>query len=409
MGTVIVAAARQTGPIGPGTEDTANWNKRYGNFTPWAVAADSSGNIYVVGYGYNLVSGSSGQDWVIKKFSTAGVEDTANWNKAISSAGQNGDFAYTAALDASGNLYVAGSGGDLINGTSEEDIWIKKFSSSGVEDTVNWNKKFSSTNGGDHVNSIAVDSAGNVFVAGFGCNLASGSSAYDWWVKKFSSAGVEDTVNWNKKISSAGANDDEAFALAVDSSGNVYVVGRGEDLVSGTSSWDWWIKKFSNTGTEDTVNWNKKFDGGANPAARSVVIDSSGNVFVAGYGQHLANANSYFDGWIKKFSSGGIEDTSNWNKILPRSGDTTNEAAMCLKLDTSNNVYVVGYSESEGWIKKYSNAGVEDTVNWNKVIDTGSAFSAGLDASGDLYVVGPGYNLVGNNTEDGWIKKYRGK
>jgi hypothetical protein len=90
---------------------------------------------------------------------------------------------------------------------------------------------------------VAVDTNGNVYVVGYGTNIASSSSGNDWWIKKFSSSGVEDTSNWDKRID-GNSGEDFAYSVAVGSEGSAYVGGYGSNLVSSTSGSDWWVKKF---------------------------------------------------------------------------------------------------------------------------------------------------------------------
>ena len=78
-----------------------------------------------------------------------------------------------------------------------------------------------------NVSIFAIDNNDNVYVVGYGNKLASGTSSYDWWIKKFDSSGAEDIVNWNKNFTSAGSNADQAWSVAIDSNDNVvekYVV-----------------------------------------------------------------------------------------------------------------------------------------------------------------------------------------
>jgi uncharacterized delta-60 repeat protein len=400
----------------PISEDTVNWNKSFSSAginvdIADTIAIDSSGNVYVAGYGYNLVTGTSGVDWWIKKFTSAGIEDTINWNKSFNSGIGYPDIANSIAIDSGGNVYVAGAGANLVNGTSGSDWWIKKFTSAGVEDTVNWNKSFSSAGtSSDVACSIAIDSGGNVYVAGYGYNLVLGTSGVDWWIKKFTSAGVEDTVFWNKRFNSAGTNDDMANSIAIDRSGNVYVAGYGYNLVTGTSGFDWWIKKFTSTGVEDTVNWNKSFSSGINAdMVYSIAIDSVGNVYMAGYGTNLLNGTSGYDWWIKKFTSAGVEDTVNWNKTFSSSG---HDVVFSIAIDSGGNIYIAGYGYANWWIKKLSSTGIEDTIYWNKSfhsvdIQGEIAYSIAIDGAGNVYVAGYGYNLgTVTSGADWWIKKF---
>ena len=269
-----------------------SWDKMIGSGEAYSVALDSTdGSVYVVGYGQNLVTGSSFGDWWIKKYSSSGGEI---WERKFD-AGSNNDGANSVAVNQSdGSVYVAGDGFDLISGTSQSDWWIKKLDSSGVEDTTNWDKQIDFGNpfgqNSESAQSVAIDPTdGSVYVAGRGFNLVTGSSSTDWWIKKFTPAGTEDTTFWDKKINGLGSQD-SSKSVAVAADGSVYVAGYGSSLVPGSSNCDWWIKKFDSNGNEDTVGWNKKYDGsGACDEAESVRIDpTDGSVYVAGFGSNLS-------------------------------------------------------------------------------------------------------------------------
>jgi hypothetical protein len=211
-----------------------------------AIVTDADDNLFVIGFGDNLVGASSDLDWWIKKFDKNGIEDTMNWDKSFdSSGGATGtydDRAYAAAIDASGNIYIVGEGWDLMSDTSRSDWWLKKFDKNGNEDTTNWDKKYDGgTDGNETAHSVAVDSAGNVYVAGYVATLGTDPSGDDWWVKKYDSAGVEDT-SWEKKLD-GNAGGDRSCCVAVDSDDSVYVAGYGSDLYDASSSYDLWVQK----------------------------------------------------------------------------------------------------------------------------------------------------------------------
>ena len=99
-------------------------------------------------------------------------------------------YPYSMAITADDDLYVVGCGYDL-TGNGDNDWWIKKLDSDGNEDTTNWDKKIDSGNGSDVARGIAVTSDGSaVYVVGNGSNLL-GITDDDWWIKKFTSDGVE--------------------------------------------------------------------------------------------------------------------------------------------------------------------------------------------------------------------------
>jgi len=324
---------------------------------------DSSGNIYILGYGYEIVSIYSNKDWWIKKFSSSGVEDTTSWNKKID-FNNSSNVPLSIAKDSSNNIYVSGASN------------IKKYSNSGVEDTANWNKTF----GGY----IRVDNSNNVYL--FSSNK----------IRKFSSAGIEDTTNWNKTLTGLTIND-----VKFDSSNNVYIAGYGSNLVNSFSSNDWWVRKFSSSGVEDTVNWDKKVDGGQSndDKAHTIAIDSSNNIYIIGSGYDILTGYSKYSGWIKKYGSNGVEDMT-WNKIisLPYS-----YLYPKIALDSLNNVYITDWFN----IKKFNSAGVEDINNWNKYDTSFYKTSIVVDSSNNLYVSGYADRLVSSYSDDDWwIKKF---
>ncbi|MBW2996158.1 right-handed parallel beta-helix repeat-containing protein, partial [Candidatus Woesearchaeota archaeon] len=414
---VTGAATFQTSET-DGQENTTHWNLTFdgtgGGDVAYSVDVDSNGNVYVIGSGQNLISGTSSYDWWLKKFSSAGVEDTSNWNKTYGNSVYLG-IPYDVSIDSNNNVYVVGA--ELFTAGNGYDWWIKKFSSDGTEDTANWNLTLDSgyANSRDWAWSVAFDSSNNVYVVGT-YSTSSLSTDEGMWIKKFSSAGVEDTANWNLSFKQGGRS--AAYSVAVDSNNNVYVAGIGNNLVSGSSGLDWWIKKFSSAGVEDTSNWNKTFSTGGtfSDIAYSVAIDSNDNVYVAGSGSNLVGSTNQ-DLWIKKFSSSGVEDTANWN--LSFDGASSVDRIYSLAIDENDYVYIAGYgynlisgaSSGDWWIKKLHSDGTENAT-WNLTYDgsggVDEAYSLAVDPNNPiLYAVGQGTNLIsGSSGNDWWIKRF---
>ena len=124
--------------------------------SPWSVAVDGGGNVYVGELGNSRV----------QKFDSSGNYIT-KWG---SSGSGNGQFSspYGVAVDGSGNVYVAEYGNNRIQKFTSSGIYLTKWGTSG-----SGNGQFSSPW------SVAVDGSGNVYVAELGNNR----------IQKFDSSG----------------------------------------------------------------------------------------------------------------------------------------------------------------------------------------------------------------------------
>jgi hypothetical protein len=352
-----------------GTEDTVSWDKLLSDSADYSesnvMAIDSAGSVYV---GYYRSGGASGYDWRIRKFSAAGVEDTTNWNKTLDGDMNGGHDTLTAlVIDSNDDLYAVGYCRDGVN-TNLMDWRIRKFASGGAEITAGWNKAVS----GDAAISMdlpyaaAVDSDDNLYVTGVLYTLSGRAQV----IKKYSSAGVEDTANWNKSDTNLAL---EYRCLAVDSSDNLYLGGRGSDGL-------FMVKKFSSAGVEDTVNWDKSFSIETPSWITAMAVDSEDNLYAAG-----RFSNGMDSGWcLKKFTSGGTEITTGWDKQLDVAGQE--DIVHSMAAGGLDDLYVFGVvwdgdTSTYSWaIRKYAPDGTEDTVNWNKELpaedlDSGNGLS----------------------------------
>lgn len=156
------------------------------------LAVDASNNIYVAGAFFGNVDfdpgkgrltlpyAGGGTDAFLVKLNSAG---NLLWGRSMGGAvgGSNGDRAYAIALDATGSVYVTGSfqgtmtvGSTTLTSAGGEDIFVAKFSSSGQS-------LWTVSMGGpslDRGYDIAVDAAGNVYIAGICAHSSSGSAPW---------------------------------------------------------------------------------------------------------------------------------------------------------------------------------------------------------------------------------------
>ena len=88
---------------------------------------------------------------------------------------------------------------------SVTEAWVRRYNGPG--------------NGADSAYALALDSQGNVYVTGE--STGSGTN-YDYATRKYSPSGQ---LLWAKRYNGPGNSHDFAYALALDSQGNVYVTG----------------------------------------------------------------------------------------------------------------------------------------------------------------------------------------
>ena len=222
---------------------------------PTGVAVDSSGNLYIADSGNN----------VVRKVANGTITTFAGNNSA--GAGYSGDGAAATgaqlnnpvgvAVDASGNVYIADAGNNVVRQVGGGNI---------ITPAV----------GFTHPDGVAIDSSGNLYVADTVARR----------IVKFS-GGAYTTVAGNGKPAFGGDDGPGAQAslnapmgLAVDASGNVYIA----DTLNGR------IRKLTPSGTITTIAGTGAlyYSGDGGPAAqaamyfpRGVAVDPSGNIYIA--------------------------------------------------------------------------------------------------------------------------------
>ena len=348
------------------------WVARYngpGNFIDFAnaIVVDGSGNVYVTGGSYG--SGTE-YDYATIKYNSAGVQQ---WVTRYNGPGNSADLATALAVDASGNVYATGQ--SIASGLNDDYATIK-YNSAGVEQWVaRYNGPGNST---DIANALAVDATGNVYVTG----RSAGSGTFiDYATIKYNSAGLE---QWVARYNDPKNSVDIANALAVDATGNVYVTGYSEG--SGTST-DYATIKYNSAGAQQ---WVARYNGPGNSfdEANALAVDATGNVYVTGSSEGSGTA---FDYATIKYNSAGVQQ---WVARYSSPGNSF-DTASALAVDATGNVYVTGSSEDSGTSSdystiKYNSAGVEQWVaRYNGPGNSADGATAiAVDGSGNVYVTG---------------------
>jgi len=198
------------------------WAARYngpdnGSDSAWSLTVDASGNVYVTGSSYMEATKS---DYATIKYDPDGNQ---LWTARFDgSAGQLKDYACSIAVDSAGNVYVTGySEKDM----PDEDYATVKYDPDGNQ---LWVAEYDGPAGGrDRASSLLLDAAGNIYVTGV-TGLSTGTeTGSDYATVKYDPDGNE---LWVALYDGPASDDDEANAVAVDSEGNVYVTGGASNL-----------------------------------------------------------------------------------------------------------------------------------------------------------------------------------
>jgi len=311
------------------------------------------------------------------------------------------DWAQAIAVDSSGNVYITGSTGSLKTG---RDYLTIKYDSNGQ---LLWAKRYDGPfNDTDDAGAIAVDSSGNVYVTGCSYGLSGSMYREDFATIKYSPNGKQ---LWVKRYNGPGNGFDRAVAIAVDGSGNVYVA--GQTWIS-KAVYAFAIIKYSPNGNR---LWIKTYKGPNNSSAWAMAsaVDGSGNVYITGD----CGLSGFSDYATIKYSPNGKQL---WVKTY-NGPSNSGDGAWAIAVDRSGNVYVTGESENDYATIKYNTNGKQLWVSryngqgnrWD------NANAIAVDSSGNVYVTGNSRSpssLIGNyatikygpNGNQLWVKRYNG-
>lgn len=304
------------------------------------------------------------------------------------------DGATCLTVDNAGNLYVGGS--SFQTGTSRDMLTIK-ITPAG--DTA-WVRKYNGNiNGGDYIFAIAVDVSGNVYVTGRSDN--GGTTLSDFTTIKYNSSGVQ---QWVAMYNGPANGIDEAEAIKVDNSGNVYVTGRSPGV---NTSIDIATVKYNSQGVEQ---WVMRFNGTSNSYdyPYDMTLTPAGDVAIAGMS---INAGSGSDFTVLKYSSAG---TLLWSKVFNNPGVNGGDYAKAIVSDPSGNIIAAGYVDN-GPVNKYDFITIkyspDGAVQWQNLYNSGSgvtelANDVALDNAGNVFVTGGGYSAVSSQDSNFITVKY---
>lgn len=408
---------------------SALWTNRYNGAGDNAdrynqMVTDASGNLYCAGY---TVRAGQGKDFLVAKLNVSG--DTV-WTRTYNHTANLDDEANFIALDASGDLIVAGYS-DAGSSSTKTDILLAKYSALGV---LQWTTRYNydTANEDDLPAGMHLDAAGNIFLTGRSDHDA--NNIDDCVTLKFSSAG---TLQWASRYD--GGDTDRGAGIVADQSGGCIITGRtfngvNDDIITiayssaGATSWqmifagpagddrgqaigrdatgniyvagiranvdddDYVTLKYNATGL---LQWTKIFNGVDNDRIATLKLDASGNAIVTGQSDIDAGGNANYDFRTIAYSPAG---TILWNVVT---GNPVGQEDVPgdMYIDASGNVYVTGKSDAAGggsldyeWMTvKYNSTGVQQWVKYyNGTTPNAEDIPATIyaDAAGNVWVVG---------------------
>jgi uncharacterized delta-60 repeat protein len=327
----------------------------------YGVAMDSADNSYAVGRTES--AGNGGNDFLLVKRDVAG---TIQWQRVLGAIGT--EVGNSVAIDSSDNVYVFGQ--TNTQGAGVEDFLLAKYNSSG---TIQWQRVLG-TSSNETGNSVAIDSSGNVYAFGF--SRGAGLGYNDFLLAKYNSSG---TIQWQRVL--GGGGNDYGQSVAIDSADNVYVLGQTQS--TGAGSDDFLLAKYNSSGT---IQWQRVLGGASYDLGYSVAIDSNDDVYA--FGRTGSAGAGSADFLLAKYNSSG---TIQWQRVL---GGTGGEEGYSIAIDSSDNVYAFGNTSSAGegsndfLIAKYNSSG---TIQWQRVLGASGnelGESVTIDSNDNVYVLG---------------------
>jgi uncharacterized protein (TIGR03437 family) len=348
-----------SGDNGPATQAQLN--------SPWGVAADAAGNFYVADT-YNHVVRKVAKNGIITPF--AGTGKAGNGGDGGAATGAQLNLPQGLAVDAAGNVYIADSGNNKVRRVSTDGN-IKTVAGSGT-----------SGSGGDGGSAtaaqlngplgVAVDAAGNLYIADFGSNKVRQVSS-SGTITTLAGVGTQGYTGDGNAATSAQLNLPQG--VAVDNSGSVYIADTGNSVVRKVSGGV--IKTVAGSGIPGHA-------GDLGPATSAllsnptgVAVDAIGNIYIGDGGTNVR----------KVFPSGTIVSIAG-NATHGYSGDggVATSAQMNnpsqVALDANGNLYVADTGNNAIRLLQFTSSGIK--IN---AVTNGASNQTGAIAPGEVVVL----------------------
>ncbi|MFH0899373.1 MAG: SBBP repeat-containing protein [Pseudomonadota bacterium] len=269
-----------------------------GEETSMAVAIDQQGSCYATGLTNGAVGDgtSAGQgDAFVAKYSAKGEPV---WVHMLAS--ESGDMGSAIALDAAGNVYVAGYTGGVLDGTSNAgsfDLFVAKYAPDG---TQGWVWQFGGT-GEEYPNGLVVDSqAGALYLTGYTLSSLDGKTSQGDKDAFLIKLGIDGTKQWTEQFGTS--KKDTSFGIDLDAGGAIVICGRTEGTLAGEGNKgliDYFVARYQANGERA---WIVQDGSEAVDTCWDLAVGPGGRIHLVGYtngvlGEQNAGA---FDAFVRK-------------------------------------------------------------------------------------------------------------
>jgi hypothetical protein len=369
-----------------------------------AAGKESDGSGIVADAFGNVFSGGIGADAAGTNHGIVLKTDTtqADWyfsDDTNPSAAQDQSVIWNMGLDANGNVY---SIGQLTPDNTGTTYWyVRKSSDSGAT----WSTVDQSLYGAGRfmdTTGFAADDTGNIYVVGWGQDqTVVGSGKHTT---------TQTTIHWLVRKSSNGGQTwnlvDDVIGPAAN--GAAYVPGAGVFVVGDrfvSTTYPWLVRR-SATGEPGTWSTVDNPSANASSAARAVAGDNQGNVYVSGSmfittqaaTKHTA-AQGYYAWVTRKSSDGG----TTWSTVdtFTYAPNIGGYGPVGSGRNAAGNVVVVGESSGHWIVRTPDLSGAWHTIDDFQFASGGHASASGVatDAAGSLLVTGSANDSTGTH----WI------
>jgi hypothetical protein len=297
-------------------------------------------------------------------------------------------------------------------------------------------------NGDDRGYGVAVDSNGNVYLAGWtasttniaapGAHQTTHGGNSDAFLVKFNSNGVRQWATYY-----GGSEHDRCYDVTLDSYGNVYMTGStssptniatvGAHQSTYGYNTDAFVAKFSTSGVRQ---WATYYGGSGQDVGNGIITDNSGNVYVTGYTTsttNIAATNSHqslygggTDAFLFKINANGVRQWATYY------GGSAYDNGYGITSDASGNIYIIGWTESstniatpgahqtvlaggsDAFLVKFNSNGIRQWATYYGGASSDEGRSVTVDGYGNIYMTGTTLSISNISTAGALQQNYGG-